>query len=212
MSEPEAYHTLLMLMFGLAGVAFAVLGLMSAPYGRHTRRGFGPGIPERLAWVIMEAPGAAVFAWVFWLGPRSGDPVPLIMLGLWELHYLHRTLLYPWARRRRPGRRVPVLLVVIAVVVNALHAYLNARWLTALGPALGLRWLLSFRFLYGLMVFVTGFVINRWADLRLRALRRAGEGDYGIPRGGLFDEISCPNYFGELLQWVGWAILTWSSA
>ena len=24
--------------------------------------------------------------------------------------------------------------------------------------------------------------------------------------------MSCPNYFGELLEWVGWTIATWSFA
>ena len=60
MSEPEIHHLLLMAMFVLSGVTFAVLGLTSAPYGRHARRGWGPGVPERLAWVLMELPGAVV--------------------------------------------------------------------------------------------------------------------------------------------------------
>jgi protein-S-isoprenylcysteine O-methyltransferase Ste14 len=24
--------------------------------------------------------------------------------------------------------------------------------------------------------------------------------------------VSCPNYFGEMLEWIGWAIATWSLA
>ena len=24
--------------------------------------------------------------------------------------------------------------------------------------------------------------------------------------------ISCPNYFGEIIEWIGWAIATWSLA
>ena len=212
MSEPEIHHLLLMAMFVLSGVTFAVLGLTSAPYGRHGRRGWGPGVPERLAWVLMELPGAAVFAWVFFRGPRSGDMVPLLMLGLWLAHYLHRGLVYPWLRRPDPGRRMPLVPFVLAIVFTTVNAYLNARWLTALGPEYGLRWLLSFRFLYGLMLFGTGFVVNRWSDLMLRSLRKPGQGGYVIPRGGLFEEVSCPNYFGEVVQWIGWAVLTWSPA
>ncbi|MEJ2006114.1 MAG: methyltransferase, partial [Cyclobacteriaceae bacterium] len=30
------------------------------------------------------------------------------------------------------------------------------------------------------------------------------------PEGGLFRWVSCPHYFGEILEWSGWAVLTWS--
>ncbi len=26
----------------------------------------------------------------------------------------------------------------------------------------------------------------------------------------MFELVSCANYFGEVLEWVGWAVLTWS--
>lgn len=46
----------------------------------------------------------------------------------------------------------------------------------------------------------------------LAALRRPGETGYKIPRGWLYERISCPNYLGELVVWTGWAIATWSPA
>jgi protein-S-isoprenylcysteine O-methyltransferase Ste14 len=33
-----------------------------------------------------------------------------------------------------------------------------------------------------------------------------------IPRGGLFRWVSAPNYLGEMMEWVGFAIATWSLA
>ena len=212
MSEADVYHALVMLLFAIAGVVFAVLGLVSAPYGRHSRQGWGPRISERVAWIVMEAPSALLFAWIYFQGPRAFDTVPLLMLVLWQAHYLHRAFIYPLRKRSRPGQTMPVVVMLMALVFNILNSYLNARWLTLMGPEYALRWLLTFRFLYGAMLFITGFVINRWADAHLRKLRRKGESGYSIPYGGLFNEISCPNYFGELVQWVGWALLTWSPA
>ena len=39
---------------------------------------------------------------------------------------------------------------------------------------------------------------------------KPGETGYKIPHGGLYHYISCPNYFGELVEWAGWALLTFS--
>ena len=46
----------------------------------------------------------------------------------------------------------------------------------------------------------------------LFSLREKGELDYKIPNGHMFKWISCPNYFGEILEWIGWALATWSLA
>ena len=35
---------------------FVLLSWVSAPYGRHDRKGFGPRIPVRTGWIVMEAP------------------------------------------------------------------------------------------------------------------------------------------------------------
>ena len=41
-------------------------------------------------------------------------------------------------------------------------------------------------------------------------LRKPGETGYKLPRGGLYERVTCPNYLGELLEWVGFAIASWS--
>lgn len=33
---------------------------------------------------------------------------------------------------------------------------------------------------------------------------------YFIPRGGLYEYVSCPNYLGELVEWTGYAVACWS--
>lgn len=60
-------------------------------------------------------------------------------------------------------------------------------------------------------MFVSGMWMNVWSDGELLRLKREGKG-YVVPRGGIFELVSCPNYFGELVEWLGWAVMTWSWA
>ena len=55
-------------------------------------------------------------------------------------------------------------------------------------------------------------IVNRRADRTLRHLRQQGGAEYAIPHGGMYRWISCPNYLGEIVEWFGWAIATWSPA
>jgi protein-S-isoprenylcysteine O-methyltransferase Ste14 len=210
-TEPQLFRAAILLLFLVAGAVFFILGRVSAPYGRHQRKGWGPTMPRRLGWIVMESPCWFLFAAVFLMGPRADLWVPRILAVLWLVHYVHRGLIYPLVNHR-PGKTIPVAVVAIALVFNVLNAYVNSRSLSALGPTYELGWLLSFRFLYGLLLFVTGFVINRWSDRTLARLARSSDDGYQIPRGGLFEEVSCPNYLGEVVQWAGWAFMTWSQA
>jgi len=45
-------------------------------------------------------------------------------------------------------------------------------------------------------------LVNFSAHITLRNLRPAGTKQRGIPRGGLFELVSCPNYFAEILAWT----------
>ena len=55
-----------------------------------------------------------------------------------------------------------------------------------------------------------GAGINIHSDQILLSLRKPGETGYKIPKGGMFKWISCPNLFGEILEWSGFAILCWN--
>jgi 3-oxo-5-alpha-steroid 4-dehydrogenase 1 len=62
----------------------------------------------------------------------------------------------------------------------------------------------------GVLVFFLGMYINIKSDYMLFALRKnkTAEKRYSIPTGFLYNYISCPNYFGEILEWFGWAMAT----
>jgi 3-oxo-5-alpha-steroid 4-dehydrogenase 1 len=62
------------------------------------------------------------------------------------------------------------------------------------------------RFLVGVGLFALGMMINWQADDILRNLRKPGETGYRIPRGGAFELVSGANFFGEILEWAGFAV------
>ena len=62
----------------------------------------------------------------------------------------------------------------------------------------------------GFDIICCGYLINRAADRILHNLRAPGETAYKIPQTGFYRWISCPNYFGEIVVWSGWALATWS--
>ena len=53
-------------------------------------------------------------------------------------------------------------------------------------------------------------VVNLHSDYIIRHLRKPGDTRHYIPRGGMFRYVSSANYYGEITEWFGFAILTWS--
>jgi protein-S-isoprenylcysteine O-methyltransferase Ste14 len=198
---------------GLAGAAavFVVLLFVRAPYGRHLRKGWGPLMPNALGWAVMESPAPLVFAACFTLGTAPRNLPIVLFLILWELHYVQRAFVYPLTIRDG-HKKIPIAVVLMAVGFNFGNAYANGYYLFSLSGGYPLEWLQDPRFLAGAVLFLAGYIINRWGDLRLRELRHPGETVYRIPYGGLFRWVSCPNYLGEIVEWCGWALATWSLA
>ncbi|MBN2240748.1 MAG: DUF1295 domain-containing protein [Dehalococcoidales bacterium] len=193
----------------IAVIVFFLLFFVSAPYGRHFRRNFGPTINAKLGWILMESPAPLVFGIGFLGLFNPATSVPLVFLLMWELHYLDRSFLYPLTIRLS-SKPLPLSILAAGMLFNAMNAFLNIQYLS-LNSALYIEsWLVDIRFLAGLFLFVTGFIINRHSDYILYRIRQMNPEKYGIPRTGLYRLVSCPNYFGEILIWVGWTFATWS--
>jgi len=206
--EQSFYHWLMAAWFILSAVTFVVLLAIPAPYGRHLRPGWGPRVNARWGWVLMEGTVVLVFT-LFWaLGRDPFAVMPLFLLLVWQSHYLYRALVFPF--RLRGDRSMPLVIVLSGMLFNVVNGYINARWLYTLSGRDWDRWWGDPRFAAGLALFFIGMAVNHWADHRLRRLREKGSGGYGIPHGGLYRLVSCPNYLGEIVEWAGWALLTWS--
>ncbi|WP_426624013.1 3-oxo-5-alpha-steroid 4-dehydrogenase [Leifsonia sp. McL0607] len=207
---PEgAYRWFVFAELALAAVTFVALLFVVAPYGgRHGRSGWGPTVSARVGWIVMEAPASVAFLLFYLLGTHRAEVVPLLFLLLWQAHYVQRAFVYPLLMRS--GSRMPVLVMLLAILFNLLNAWVNARWISEYGdypPS----WLADPRFWLGAVIFAAGYALNFGSDRILRGLRRSHSG-YSIPHGGGFRFVSSPNYLGEIVEWFGWAIATWSVA
>ncbi len=208
MSETAFHHGLAWGVIGTGAVTFLVLQFVTAPYGRHARAGWGPTVSNRLGWMVMESPAALGFLAVYALGANALAPAPLALAALWLAHYLHRAFIYPF-RLRSAKKPMPASVAGMAITFNLINAYLNARWISQLGDYPS-AWLFEPRFVAGALLFVAVMAVNIQSDNILFGLRRPGESAYRVPHGGGYRLVTSPNYLGELIEWAGFALASWS--
>lgn len=194
---------------GLSILIFVLLFFITAPYGRHIRPGWGPKINNSLGWVIMETVSLSTFMYLFLTGDPLKGVVNWLFFFLWVVHYSNRSFIFP-LRQPNKKKKMPVLILVFAIFFNLVNGYINGYHLGTVQPFYPNEWFADPRFVVGCSIFISGFIINIWSDNILFRLRRKNGSDYKIPEGGLFRWVSCPNYLGEMLEWTGWAIATWS--
>jgi 3-oxo-5-alpha-steroid 4-dehydrogenase 1 len=200
------YSLSLVLIYSFAPVILFLLFFVSAPYGKFSRKGWGPAIYSKWAWLIMEMPSPVLMLF-FFLSSRFNF-VNSVFIILWLSHYLYRTFIYSF-RQSGKNKPYPLILVLMAFIFNCLNGTVNGYGVFHL-YSYEPEWFFSSKFIAGLIIFAAGFSINKIADEKLRSLRKNNPGEYIVPHGWFFRYISCPHYFGEIIEWMGWAILTWS--
>ena len=214
------YDTVLAIALAFAAVVAVAAWFVPSPYGRFASPRFGLRLDPRLGWMLMELPATVAFLWAFWCGPRRADPVALVFLAVWLVHYANRGFYFPLRMRVPAGSQASFSLMVVAFgwVSTTMHGWLNGAFVAGLGPHLaGTAWLSDPRFIGGIALYYVSFALNVHSDAILRNLRtreevRAGTRAYRIPRGGLFRWVTNASYLTELTAWTGFAIATWSLA
>lgn len=209
MSEGLFYNVTFSIFLLLPVIVFLglVFGKVKAPYGRYTTPSWGPVIPAKWGWIIMEAPSSILFLVFFLLAP-SLTPGQIALFFIWQFHYFYRSFIYPFLSQHSKG--MAVVLMLSALTFQVFNTYFQARWIYKFAPPdfYGSGYLASWQFILGLGIFLLGTFINRQSDAILRRLRSSsGDKSYKIPYGGLFRWVSCPNYLGEIIIWLGWAVM-----
>ena len=207
----DTFNTLLYIWIALALILFPIqLYWVTAPYGRHTNNKWGMLMDNRLGWIIMEMVSLLFFAYFFLSGENEKSWPIWVFFSIWVLHYINRSFIYPF-RTKTTGKQIPVLIVFSAVFFNTVNGWSNGYYLGTLSDYTN-DWFFSLQFIVGFLIFIIGVFINISSDNYLLKLRKPGEKKYVIPKGKLFKYISCPNHFGEILEWAGFAIMCWNIA
>lgn len=206
-------YTLFLYGWGALGVLSALslflsgeLPISSRKESRLLKR-LGGSINKKTGWIIMEVPILITVITFYLLGD---DPlnVSAIMVGAFVMHYTNRALIYPH-RIKTEGKTMPVSTMLMSMVFYIINGYLIGHYFGDL-RSYSVEWLADPRFILGAAMFLAGFAINIQSDNILIKLRQPGETGYRIPHGGFYRWVSCPNYFGEIVEWTGFAIMTWS--
>ena len=204
----EHFFYLLIAWMALAVIIFPLLLRVTVPYGRHTKTTWGPTIPSRLGWFVMELPVIVVFSFLFFLGNVAKTGPLLIIYSTFMLHYVHRVFIFPLAIKSK-GKRMPLVIVLLAFIFNLINGFFNGYWFGWFSGTYEISWLTDPRFMVGIILFFAGMYLNISSDYQLIQLRKGGRKGYFIPQKGLFKSVSSPNLLGEMVEWLGWALMSW---
>jgi len=161
-----------------------------------------------MGWLLMELPVLIVLFSFLFSAANKISLVSWVLAGLFSLHYFNRIFIFPF-RLRTQGKKMPLVIVISAVFFNIMNGFSLGYFFSHFANYPD-SWFTDNRFITGIILFFSGLYINWKADNMLIHLRKPGETGYKIPQGWLFNKISCPNLFGELIEWFGYAVLCWN--
>ncbi|MBQ5524638.1 MAG: DUF1295 domain-containing protein [Paludibacteraceae bacterium] len=198
---------------GVVGlVVFVCLYFVEAGYGKMISEKWGPAINNKAAWVVMECPVFFVMLYLWATSERTWEVAPLVMFLIFQTHYFQRSFIFPMLLKGKS--KMPIFIMLMGVTFNLINGYIQGYWIFYLSPAdmYTIDWFLTPMFIIGTCIFIAGICINLHSDHVIRNLRKPGDTKHYLPKDGMYKYVCSANYFGEILEWLGWAILTWSWA
>jgi 3-oxo-5-alpha-steroid 4-dehydrogenase 1 len=193
----------------LLAAAFGVLeasGRFHIPYSKFRS---GASINSRLGWFVAYLVPLLVYVGLQMAAGNPRSPYHWALLAGMVFHFGKRCLESLFLHKySKPTGAVAYLLIIWAYSTMVLAGgWFQTHDVTpAQGWAPGLRPQLY----AGAAIFLCGQAINFYHHLLLARLRPAGAAGQGyrVPRGGLFQWVACPHYLGEIVSWVGYAVMS----
>jgi hypothetical protein len=193
-----------MLAFNI--VTFFALFFIPAHYGRFydDKKSFVT-LPNKLAWFLEEIPNLGVstyYMYYYIIESQTINWINFLMIGFFFVHYVHRALVFPL--KIANTKKMPIEIIFLGATFCFVNGLMQNRSIF-LFSNYRLNNLYSPSFVTGVLVYLLGMYINIYHDYHMINLKKGSSG-YFIPYGFLFDYISCPNYFGEIIEWIGYAL------
>ena len=185
---------------------FIYLFYENAPYGRHIKDGWGIKIPARLGWVVMESPCVILMIIYALLVKDQLENIHKVFLLIWLAHYIHRTFIYPFLIEMT-NPEMPISIAASAFFFNLVNVSIQAIGIFYF-TEYSEDWISNPIFIFGLLIFLIGMYINIRSDYIILWLKKEKGPGYHLPNSFLYKYLSAPNYFGEIIEWIGWAVLT----
>ena len=104
---------------------------------------------------------------------------------------------------------VAVAIMLTGILFNVLNGILQGGglyWFPSAAYGEGATYLLRWNAVLGILLFVVGMAINLHSDHVIRHLRQPGDTRHYLPSRGLYRYVTSANYFGELVEWTGFAL------
>tara|TARA_B110000196_G_scaffold109156_1_gene94611 strand:- start:64 stop:816 length:753 start_codon:yes stop_codon:yes gene_type:complete len=200
------YNFILIPWLLLAIISFFFLFWINAPYGRFSDKNWGILVDYKIGWFVQEIISPLTFSYFFINGVAEKNIISWILFSIWVIHYINRSIIFPM--RICSTSKIPISVIASAIFFNLVNGFINGYYI---GNIINfpITYLYSMKFILGFIILIIGVIINTSADKVLIKIKNQNIG-YQIPTGGLYKYITCPNYFGEIIQWTGFAIITWS--
>ena len=186
---------------------FLVLLKIAAPYGKFSDNLWGPSISFKWGWIVQEITSPIIFSYFFLTGDLNDKVFAWVFFILWNLHYINRSIIFPI--RQSQTNYCPLIIVMSAIFFNIINGFINGYYLGNIFHYES-TYFKNINFILGLGLFISGVIINIKSDNILIKIKKKYN-TYKIPEGFLYRYISCPNYLGEIIQWIGFSIMTWSA-
>ena len=203
----DTYYMTMWAMALTAVIVFIALYFVKAGYGIFRTKHWGFSINNKVAWVLMEAPVFIVILYM-WTSNGASTALPAFLAFLlFELHYFQRSFVFPLMMKG--NSRMPIAIMAMGIVFNVINGLLIGTSLFVFPPSQfneGAVYLTHPTAIAGIIVFFCGMGINIHSDHVIRHLRQPGDTRHYLPQKGFYRYVTSANYFGELVEWTGFAL------